>query len=201
MQLMINSSQEQLLIGHLFSLLAQAKIPTWFKSKCSFWLSFTMMRPRGILAVFYNMLSGNNEYDQRRMDQVVHLVLQKPKQCASLAKYYQVICPQLIQLLHIKINVQNAFLQKAALQCICKFVEKDQVLAKQYLLVPVLKPLYDYLDYQKRKLVQEVVKEQIIVNESDLVQCVEDVHKLLIGIPSSDILLACLTEGTSCDML
>lgn len=188
---------EQLVMGHVFALLAQAKIPVWFKSQCSYWLSYTILRPRGIAAVFFNMLSGDTEHDQRRMDQVVNVVLQKPKQCATWSAYYQISCPQLIKLLHYKTTIQNAFVQKAAMQCIAKFVEKDKQLSKEHLLVPILQPLYDYMEYQK-KHVQLGEKDQTIVDEHELVQCVEDVHKLLTGIPSSEILLSSLSEGTNC---
>ena len=148
----------------------------------------------------------------RKYEKIVNLVLQKPKQCKSEEDYFKVIGPQLILLLQSR-SRRIDHIHRATTLCAGKFIELFPVMANKYFLQDIVKPLRQCLEIQQRKRnAMEKLREKlsinmeqqsneedqkpevVLVDESNLVQCVEDLHTLLVGYPPSQPFLNSIGE-------
>jgi hypothetical protein len=170
---LIKTVSESQLVSNLMQLIStDMHAPTWFKQRCGNFLSRVMLRKRGVFAVMITMLENVNESKLRTYERVVNLILTKPSQCKTQEEYLEIICPQLITLLHLKSSHSTqeyySHVQRGTMLCIGEIITKYRTEAEKHLLRPILDPLY--------QLIENKVE---TVNESVFATCIEDIHKLV----------------------
>lgn len=189
------------LIANLLVLLQSVDAPSWYKPRISSWLSKTVMRPQGVFAVFQNMLNSVPVENTKKFEKIVDLVLRRPRVCKSDEEYIQCIGPQLVTLLHAQFKSMD-HVKRATVMTIARLTEKHPTLAQRFVWDKLNHPLKQFIDFQqvKCKIVHQLEEEKettgmeqkpqiLLVNDNDLVQCVEDLHIVLLGYPVSQSFL------------
>ncbi|XP_062317143.1 transport and Golgi organization protein 6 homolog [Osmerus eperlanus] len=163
--------------------------PPWLRRLCGQLLSERLMQPGGVQAVVRAVLEGSagGDSDWRTCDGVARILAACPQQSLSADSYYRLVCPQVVELLHIRDKITAQQFQRVATRAALTMVEDRPEFAQRYLLDPLLSPL------QRCSGVKGECKDQGPVEERDLTRCVEDVFKVcVVGNRPSPVLLEAL---------
>nr|XP_057931280.1 transport and Golgi organization protein 6 homolog [Doryrhamphus excisus]XP_057931281.1 transport and Golgi organization protein 6 homolog [Doryrhamphus excisus]XP_057931282.1 transport and Golgi organization protein 6 homolog [Doryrhamphus excisus] len=163
---------------------------SWLRRLCGHLLSERLMQPNGVRAVVRAILEGGTggESDWKKCDGIARILAACPQQSASADAYYKQICSQILELLHLKDKLTAQQFQRVATSTTLYLVQEKPNFAESYLLVPLLDPLHRCITAADNTC-------QIVVEEWELMQCVEDINKIwVVGNRSSTLLLKTLEE-------
>ncbi|XP_078400832.1 transport and Golgi organization protein 6 homolog isoform X2 [Cetorhinus maximus] len=178
-----------------------SQAPAWLRRQCGQLLSERLMKPSGVQAVVRGIVEGAGAgiaggqgaeaaaADWRKCDTVARILASCPQQCLSVGDYYRQVCPQVLELFHIKDKLTARQFQRVATTTVLSMVKEQPELADKYLLRPLLAPLICCLDTGETQEGSEQVG-TVIVGELELTRCVEDVYKVYVvgNDPSSRLL-------------
>ncbi|XP_029466524.1 LOW QUALITY PROTEIN: transport and Golgi organization protein 6 homolog [Rhinatrema bivittatum] len=157
--------------------------PAWLRRLCGQLLSERLMRPNGVQAVLRGILegagAGDAAADWRTCSVVGKILACCPQQSLSLDSYYQLVCPQILDLLHMMDNMTARHFQQVASVTVLAMAQEKPALALKYLLYPLLEPLLRCLD-MPGKAEAEPQPGTVLVEESELVCCIEDIQKVYV---------------------
>ncbi|KAM9269119.1 transport and Golgi organization protein 6 homolog [Cariama cristata] len=180
---------------------ALVRAPAWLRRLCGQLLSERLMRPNGVQAVVRGIMEGTGAggadaeaaaVDWRKCDMVAKILASCPQQCLSLEDYYRLVCPQILDLLHIQDKLTARQFQRVATTTLLTVAKEHPQLAEKYLLRPLLAPLLRYSDTAELA-VEDLSAGTVLVTEAELGSCVEDVLKVyVVGNDSSSLLLGSL---------
>ncbi|XP_064375932.1 transport and Golgi organization protein 6 homolog isoform X4 [Dromaius novaehollandiae] len=180
---------------------ALAQAPAWLRRLCGQLLSERLLRPNGVQAVVRGIMEGTGAggtgaeaaaVDWRKCDAVAKILAACPQQCLSLEDYYKLVCPQILDLLHIQDKVTARQFQRVATTTLLTMAKGHPQLAEKYLLQPMLAPLLRCSDAAEIA-VEDLSAGTVLVEEAELSSCVEDVFKVyVVGNDSSSLLLGSL---------
>uniref|UniRef100_A0A1A8J4T5 Transport and golgi organization 6 homolog n=1 Tax=Nothobranchius kuhntae TaxID=321403 RepID=A0A1A8J4T5_NOTKU len=165
--------------------------PAWLRRLCGQMLSERLMQPNGVQAVIRAVLEGGTggDSDWRKCDAVARILVACPQQSTSADDYFRLVCPQILDLLHLRDKLTAQQFQRVATRAALSVVLERPGLAQQHLLRPVLGPLHSCITASSAEHPQEAVE------ESALTRCLEDVYKIwVVGNSPSEVLLAALEE-------
>ncbi|NXU48981.1 TNG6 protein, partial [Turnix velox] len=136
--------------------------PAWLRRLCGHLLSQRLMRPNGVQAVVRGIMEGAGgdsrcvsaggagaeaaAVDWRKCDAVAKVLAACPQQCLSLEDYYGLVCPQILDLLHIQDKLTARQLQRVATSTVLSVAKEHPQLAEKHLLQPLLAPLLRCVD-------------------------------------------------------
>ncbi|NWH41327.1 TNG6 protein, partial [Chloropsis hardwickii] len=129
--------------------------PAWLRRLCGHLLSERLLRPGGVQAVVRGVLEGTEgewgalggagaeaaALDWKKCDAVGKILAACPQQCLSLQDYYRLVCPQILDLLHIQDKVAARQFQRVATTTLLTMAREQPQLAERHLLQPLLAPL------------------------------------------------------------
>ncbi|NXP69070.1 TNG6 protein, partial [Chloropsis cyanopogon] len=123
--------------------------PAWLQRLCGHLLSERLLRPGGVQAVVRGVLEGTEggvgaeaaALDWKKCDAVGKILAACPQQCLSLQDYYRLVCPQILDLLHIQDKVAARQFQRVATTTLLTMAREQPQLAERHLLQPLLAPL------------------------------------------------------------
>ncbi|XP_051485561.1 transport and Golgi organization protein 6 homolog isoform X2 [Apus apus] len=179
---------------------ALAPAPAWLRRLCGQLLSERLMRPNGVQAVVRGIMEGTGggagaeaaAVDWRKCDAVAKILASCPQQCLSLKDYYCLVCPQILDMLHIQDKLTARQLQRVATSTLLTMARGQPGLAEQHLLRPLLEPLLR-CSAPAELAVGDFPAGTVLVTEAELGSCVEDVLKVyVVGNDSSSLLLGSL---------
>lgn len=164
--------------------------PPWLRRLCGQLLSERLMQPHGVQAVVRAILEGTGaESDWRKCDGVAKILITCPQQCTSTDSYYRQVCPQILDMLHIKDKLTAHQFQRVATTAVLSLVQEKSSFAQKYLLEPMLAPLHCCITPSNPDLSKDAVEEW------ELTQCVDDLFKVcVVGNRPSALLLTSLME-------
>uniref|UniRef100_A0A8C0ITG7 Transport and golgi organization 6 homolog n=1 Tax=Chelonoidis abingdonii TaxID=106734 RepID=A0A8C0ITG7_CHEAB len=178
-----------------------AQAPAWLRRLCGQLLSERLMRPNGVQAVVRGIMEGAGTggsgaeaaaADWRKCDMVARILASCPHQSLSLEDYYQQVCPQILDLLHIQEKLTTHQFQRVATMALLTMARESPQLAVKYLLHPMLAPLLQCWDMAEVAM-EDLPAGTVLVKEAELSRCVEDVFKVyVVGNEPSDVLLESL---------
>ncbi|XP_051884631.1 transport and Golgi organization protein 6 homolog [Pristis pectinata] len=165
--------------------------PAWLRRLCGQFLSQALMKPHGVQAVVRGIVEGAGAglaggqsaeaaaADWRKCDSVARILASCPQQCLSVGDYYRQVCPQVLELLHIRDTLTARQFQRVATTTLLAMVKEQPDLADGHLLEPLLAPLITCL--RTGEMGDESVQvEEVKVGELELTRCVEDVYKVCV---------------------
>ncbi|KAM6300678.1 transport and Golgi organization protein 6 homolog [Aegotheles albertisi] len=174
--------------------------PAWLRRLCGQLLSERLLRPNGVQAVVRGIMEGTGggagaeaaAVDWRKCDAVAKILASCPQQCLSLEDYCRLVCPQILDLLHIQDKLTARQFQRVATTTLLTMAREHPQLAEQHLLQPLLAPLLRCSE--AAELAEEdLTAGTVLVAEAELGSCVEDVLKVyVVGNDSSSLLLGSL---------
>ncbi|XP_062442544.1 transport and Golgi organization protein 6 homolog [Rhea pennata] len=179
---------------------ALAQAPSWLRRLCGQLLSERLLRPNGVQAVVRGIMEGTGggagaeaaAVDWRKCDAVAKILATCPQQCLSLEDYYKLVCPQILDLLHIQDKLTARQFQRVATTALLTMAKGHPQLAEKYLLQPMLAPLLR-CSSAAEIAVEDLSAGTVLVKEAELSRCVEDVFKVyVVGNNSSRLLLESL---------
>uniref|UniRef100_A0A8B9S214 Transport and golgi organization 6 homolog n=1 Tax=Apteryx owenii TaxID=8824 RepID=A0A8B9S214_APTOW len=180
---------------------ALAQAPAWLRRLCGQLLSERLLRPNGVQAVVRGIMEGTGAggtgaeaaaVDWRKCDAVAKVLAACPQQCLSLEDYYKLVCPQILDLLHIQDKLTARQFQRVATTTLLTMAKGHPQLAEKYLLQPMLAPLLRCSDTAEIA-VEDLSAGTVLVKEAELGRCVEDVFKVyVVGNDNSSLLLGSL---------
>ncbi|KAK5894013.1 hypothetical protein CesoFtcFv8_010750 [Champsocephalus esox] len=165
--------------------------PAWLRCLCGRLLSERLMQPKGVQAVVRAILEGGmgGESDWRTCEAVAWILVTPPQQCASADSYFTHVCPQILDLLHLKDQLTAQQFQRVATRSLLLLVQEEPGAARQHLLTPLLSPLHRCTPASGEG------QSQAAVEECELSQCVSDVYKIwVVGDSPTASLLTALEE-------
>ncbi|NXX82272.1 TNG6 protein, partial [Urocolius indicus] len=123
--------------------------PAWLRRLCGRLLSERLLRPSGVQAVVRGVLEGAGgdagaeaaAVDWRKCDAVAKILASCPQQSLSPQDYYGLVCPQILDLLHIQDKATARQFQRVATSTVLAVAREQPQLAQQHLLQPLLAPL------------------------------------------------------------
>ncbi|KGL97517.1 Transport and Golgi organization protein 6, partial [Charadrius vociferus] len=180
---------------------ALVRAPAWLRRLCGQLLSERLMRPNGVQAVVRGIMEGTGAggagaeaaaVDWRKCDTVAKILASCPQQCLSLEDYYRLVCPQILDLLHIQDKLTARQFQRVATTTLLTMAKEHPQLAEKHLLQPLLAPLLRCSETAELA-VEDLSAGTVLVTEAELGSCVEDVLKVyVVGNDSSSLLLGSL---------
>ncbi|XP_075289446.1 LOW QUALITY PROTEIN: transport and Golgi organization protein 6 homolog [Opisthocomus hoazin] len=179
---------------------ALARAPAWLRRLCGQLLSERLMRPGGVQAVVRGVMDGTGgaagaeaaAVDWRKCDAVAKILAACPQQCLSLEDYYGLVCPQILDLLHIQDKGTARQFQRVATTTLLAVAKEHPRLAEKHLLQPLLAPLLRCSEAAE-VAVEDLSAGTVLVTEAELGSCVEDVLKVyVVGNDSSSLMLGSL---------
>ncbi|KAM6194911.1 transport and Golgi organization protein 6 homolog isoform 1-T1 [Sarcoramphus papa] len=180
---------------------ALVRAPAWLRRLCGQLLSERLMRPSGVQAVVRGIMEGTGAggagaeaaaVDWRKCDAVAKILASCPQQCLSLEDYYRLVCPQILDLLHIQDKLTARQFQRVATATLLTMAKEHPQLAEKHLLQPLLAPLLRCSETAELA-VEDLSAGTVLVTEAELGSCVEDVLKVyVVGNDSSSLLLGSL---------
>nr|XP_005504772.1 transport and Golgi organization protein 6 homolog [Columba livia] len=177
-----------------------ARAPAWLRRLCGQLLSERLLRPSGVQAVVRGIMEGTGggagaeaaAVDWRKCDVVAKILAACPQQCLSLEEYYRLVCPQILDLLHIQDKMTARQFQRVATSTLLTMAREHPQLAETHLLQPLLAPLLRCAGTAELS-VEDLPAGTVLVTEAELSTCVEDVLKVyVVGNDSSSLLLGSL---------
>ncbi|XP_041652098.1 transport and Golgi organization protein 6 homolog [Cheilinus undulatus] len=153
---------------------ALGSAPAWLRRLCGQLLSERLMQPNGVQAVVRAVLGGGTggESDWKKCECVARILVTCPQQSASADSYYRQVCPQILELLHLKDKLTAQQFQLVATRAVLSMVQEKPSFAQEYLLAPLLAPLH------RCTTASDDGCSQTAVEEWELTRCVEDVYKI-----------------------
>ncbi|KAF9109228.1 transmembrane and coiled-coil domains-containing protein 7 [Mortierella sp. AM989] len=79
--------------------------PAWIKSVSGRFLSQILLRPGGVRVVLEYMQGGSETVKLDQLEKAARLVTSVPDQMSSVQEYYRTICPELLEILEINLNL------------------------------------------------------------------------------------------------
>ncbi|KAI4823320.1 hypothetical protein KUCAC02_011913 [Chaenocephalus aceratus] len=139
------------------------------------------MQPKGVQAVVRAILEGGmgGESDWRTCEAVAWILVTPPQQCASADSYFTHVCPQILDLLHLKDQLTAQQFQRVATRSLLLLVQEQPGAARTL---------------HRCSPASSEGQSQAAVEESELSQCVSDVYKIWVNVshlraPCQEILL------------
>ncbi|XP_075709442.1 transport and Golgi organization protein 6 homolog [Rhinoderma darwinii] len=169
--------------------LQRVPAPAWLRRLSGQLLSERLMRSNGVQAVVRGILedagvgvAGGREAEAaasnwKKCDAIAKILASCPQQSLTVEEYYQKVCPQILDLLHIQNSLTARQFQRVATETFLKMGRAQPQLAEKYLILPILKPLLYCTTTEAEK---SPAPEEILVSESVLSQCVEDIVKVFV---------------------
>ncbi|XP_068941585.1 transport and Golgi organization protein 6 homolog [Petaurus breviceps papuanus] len=170
----------------------KTQTPAWLRRLCGQLLSERLMRPHGVQAVVRGILEGAGAgaaggagaeaaaADWRKCDSVAKVLASCPQQSLSLEDYYQQICPQILDLLHIQDKLAARQFQRVATTTFLTMTREHPQLATKHLLQPMLEPIHRCSSAAEVSSKQELPPGAVVVKEEELSRCLEDVFKVFV---------------------
>ncbi|GCC19870.1 hypothetical protein chiPu_0018589, partial [Chiloscyllium punctatum] len=164
-----------------------SQTPAWLRHRCGQLLSERLMKPNGVQVVVRGIVEGAGAgiaggqsaeaaaADWRKCDIVARILASCPQQCLSVEEYYRQVCPQVLELFHIKDKLTARQFQRVATMTFLSMVKEQPELTDKYLLKPLLAPLICCLDIKDVEGCSQMGA--VIVEESELTCCVDDIYK------------------------
>uniref|UniRef100_A0A4X2M077 Transport and golgi organization 6 homolog n=2 Tax=Vombatus ursinus TaxID=29139 RepID=A0A4X2M077_VOMUR len=169
-----------------------ARAPAWLRRLCGQLLSERLMRPHGVQAVVRGILEGAGAgaaggagaeaaaADWRKCDMVAKILASCPQQSLSLEDYYQQVCPQILDLLHIQDKLVARQFQRVATTTFLTMTREHPQLATKHLLQPMLEPIHRCSSAAEVSSERELPPGTVVVKEEELSRCLEDVFKVFV---------------------
>ncbi|XP_076334925.1 transport and golgi organization 6 isoform X2 [Tachypleus tridentatus] len=184
------------------------KASKWLQSTCGLILTNLLMKPQGLLTVITGVLetcSGKcfvntistadnkkledpnpgfssaesvNNYDWMKCEAVANLVAHLPLQATSVEDYYQNIGQQVLHLLKDSDKDKSMLMLYVASSTMSQLTLRRHDLSSNYILSYIFKPFLKILHYPDRE--QLKLNDNVIVPESEVEDCVEQLYKLYV---------------------
>ncbi|XP_078524411.1 transport and Golgi organization protein 6 homolog isoform X2 [Lissotriton helveticus] len=180
--------------------------PAWLRRLCGQLLSERLMKPNGVQAVVRGILEGIGggtaggsdaeaaAADWRKCDVVAKILASCTQQSLSLEDYYRQVCPQILDLFHIREKLTARQFQRVATTTLLRMAKDHPQLAEKYLLQPMLEPLLRCLDTADL-IDKDWTPETVLVEESSLSDCIEDILKVyVVGNEPLEVLMESLKK-------
>ncbi|KAM5138451.1 transport and Golgi organization protein 6 homolog isoform 2-T3 [Mantella aurantiaca] len=167
----------------------RAPAPAWLRRLSGQLLSERLMKPKGVQAVVLGILEGAGAgvaggrdaeaaaSNWKKCDAVAKILASCPQQSLTMEEYYQKVCPQILDLLHIQDTLTARQFQRVATETFLKMGRDQPELAERLLLQPMLEPLLRCTALQTEK---PLSAGETLVSELELSQCVEDIVKVFV---------------------
>ncbi|KAI9141783.1 hypothetical protein BKA69DRAFT_1124485 [Paraphysoderma sedebokerense] len=187
-----NSADPALTMEALSVLLRPPKAspPRWLSSVCGRYLSQIVLRKNGIRIVLEFMLGGDEHVNINHIYQASKLVLSVPKQFTSVEEYYNHISPQLLHL----ISAPETTISQYTLQA-CRYITSQMIIrypevGKSCLIDKITSPLIKYYKSHRSPVNDASIDHNIIISdESEVTNCLQTLHRLLVGSEPNHILM------------
>eukprot|EP00743_Colponemidia_sp_Colp-15_P008363 GILK01009084.1.p1 GENE.GILK01009084.1~~GILK01009084.1.p1 ORF type:complete len:739 (-),score=129.81 GILK01009084.1:39-2255(-) len=116
-------------------------------------LSSLLMRSGGLVSVIHNFLSDTRtpKLDDKALQLAVKTVCSVPRHVTA-ERYIEAISIQLLPLLNVKRTTNSERLVTAAVKITGQLIRKHPQLSRQYLLKPMMKPFYLFMENDTRLL-------------------------------------------------
>ncbi|XP_061197020.1 transport and Golgi organization protein 6 homolog [Saccostrea echinata] len=164
---------------------ALCRSPPWLRRICGRMLSDILTGPDGVINIIKGML-GNlpddskvGTPDWRKFDAVAKVIATCPSYMESMEEYYQKISSQILQLLHPRDRQIGRGLLRVACTTISLMAAQNMVLTEKHLIQPLCRPLILTTEYQE--LDTRHGDQFIIVDEKEMRECIEGLHKVFVG--------------------
>lgn len=172
----------------------------WLAQTCGNFMSWALLQPHGVQAILERTLSPLPEGDTVAFEKAVRVLAACPKQVASVDAYYRAICPQVRALMHVR-GPNTRYLVRAAILLAGTLITQQPDLATEALLGEILRPLTEFRRVQQLERPPHELGEDgheiELVAEGALGNCVEDMHRLLVGNAPTQPLLSALAPVIS----
>ncbi|KAE8608677.1 hypothetical protein XENTR_v10011566 [Xenopus tropicalis] len=167
----------------------RAPAPSWLRRLSGHLLSERLMKPHGVQAVVRGILEGAGagavgghdaeaaSSNWEKCDAIARILVSCPQQSLTVEEYYQKVCPQILDLLHIQDPFTARQFQRVATEAFLAIGQAEPQLAEKHLILPVLEPLLRWT-----LAPQESVSApgHTLVTENELSQCLEDIMKVFV---------------------
>ncbi|XP_039619449.1 transport and Golgi organization protein 6 homolog [Polypterus senegalus] len=166
----------------------RAPAPPWLRRLCGQLLSERLIQTNGMQAVVRGILEGAGAgavggkdaeaaaADWRKCDSVARILAACPQQSLSVDDYYKHVCPQVLDMLHIRDKLTALQFQRVATATIVTMTQEQPELAERYLLKPMVMPL---LRCQISGGCNQNI-DTVIAEECELTICIEDIYKVCV---------------------
>eukprot|EP00026_Physarum_polycephalum_P001945 Phypoly_transcript_01948.p1 GENE.Phypoly_transcript_01948~~Phypoly_transcript_01948.p1 ORF type:complete len:950 (+),score=91.12 Phypoly_transcript_01948:150-2852(+) len=170
--------------------------PAWYTQAVGTYLSYALMCPNALRVVLERVLGSEQARGSpAAFSRVVRLV----SACPSIVtdkEYYSKICPQILPLLHRHSKTPD-YIQQVSVSIIGKMSELKPDLTHRYFFDTLFAPLTIINDTSKVTVepnMSESLESGIVVDESTLAGCVEDIHTITSGLSLSQAVMAELSR-------
>ncbi|XP_078738047.1 transport and Golgi organization protein 6 homolog isoform X1 [Lampetra fluviatilis] len=171
------------------------RAPKWLHSTCSRLLTDAMLQPRGVLAVVGGVMEGAcaasgmagcadaAAADWRKCEAVARILASCGGRSSSPEAHYRIVCPQVLELLHIEDRQTARQFQRVATATAVTMAREHPALAHRYLLSPMLAPLARCTCADAVAAAAEAAPGTgaALVEEAELSRCVEDINKVVMA--------------------
>ncbi|XP_022106681.1 transport and Golgi organization protein 6 homolog isoform X2 [Acanthaster planci] len=147
------------------------RAPAWLKKECGRLLSERLMQPKGIQSALRGLLDIG---DWRKCDAVARVITDCPLQGNTMERYYQLVCPQILELLHFQEQALLKQVLRVTSSCIIAMTTQHPQLASLHLIDPLVEPLQTML-HERVESVPDTGS-SLLVEEAALSQCIGDIH-------------------------
>eukprot|EP00095_Tigriopus_kingsejongensis_P012027 maker-scaffold593_size129216-snap-gene-0.30 protein:Tk12027 transcript:maker-scaffold593_size129216-snap-gene-0.30-mRNA-1 annotation:"transmembrane and coiled-coil domain-containing protein 7" len=134
-----------LVVKHLLVIQSNPKGPKWVNALCGQLLSTVLMTENGVMNVIRGVMdvggSGENVQQTHRC-QIIAQVLASPPASTyqNVEAYYERVCPQLLDILALKADVEAKDFRLIACASIKAISERSLILSRRYLLDKIMDP-------------------------------------------------------------
>ncbi|GIX85453.1 transport and Golgi organization protein 6 [Caerostris extrusa] len=165
------------------------KTPAWFRKLCNKMFTNLLLQENGIATLVQVVLDKSSsdfmltsKVDAVRLEAIARLVSYNPVRHISVESYIERLSSQVISLfsdsnvfnlLHIKGSRMDGLLKYVASCIFLLFCERDIKSAEKYLLVKLLKPLWNCV-----RQPENIQINKIVVKEAEIANCIEDLHEI-----------------------
>ncbi|KAG0045824.1 transmembrane and coiled-coil domains-containing protein 7 [Gryganskiella cystojenkinii] len=131
--------------------------PMWLKSIAGRFLSQILLRPGGVRVVLEYMQGGKDTVKLDQLEKISHLVTSVPSQMSSTQEYYQIICPELLEVLERNLEVPgdplyskyrttlpSGVLVQTATFVVGKLLTKNPAICQVQVVAPEVGPLWKW---------------------------------------------------------
>ncbi|XP_022244952.1 transport and Golgi organization protein 6 homolog isoform X2 [Limulus polyphemus] len=165
------------------------KAPKWLQSTCGLILTNLLMKSQGLLTVITGVLESCsdpgfilteniNNYDWMMCEAIVNLVAHSPIQATSVEEYYQNIGHQVLHLLKASDKDKSMLMLYVASSTLSQMTLMRRDLSFNCILSHIFKPFLKVLHYPDKE--QLKLNDSVIIPESEVEDCVEQLHKLYV---------------------
>ncbi|OCT84483.1 transport and Golgi organization protein 6 homolog [Xenopus laevis] len=167
----------------------RASAPAWLRRLSGHLLSERLMKPHGVQAVVRGILEGagagsvggrdaeSASSNWKKCDAIARILSSCPQQSLTVEEYYQNICPQILDLLHIQDTFTARQFQRVATETFLAIGQTEPKLAEKHLILPMIEPLLRWTHAPQEPL---CAPGHILVAENELSRCLEDIVKVFV---------------------